>query len=183
MSETHPRNRRLVRDLMQVGVPSCAPQTPLHDILAQMLEKNLEGFIVLDAAGHAVGAVTRPDVLRALAFEDFAALCAETVMRDEVPQAPPDIPLQAAAQIMNDLGVRILYIMHHAGGITYPAATLSYEHLLRFLAANEEDDLSDLGIRARREAPLETFYRRRDEARRQAGLDSGGPGALSDRKR
>lgn len=170
MSESHPTTRRLVRDLMQVGVPSCAPQTPVREVVGRFLTENLEGIIVLDAGGHAVGAVTRQDVLRAGANADVVTLSAEDVMRDEVPQVPPEIPLQTAAQIMDDLQVRILYIMHHAGGIAYPAATLTYEHLLRFLIATDEDDLDDLGIRAQREAPLQTFYRRRDEARRQAGL-------------
>ena len=32
----------------------------------------------------------------------------------------------------------------------------------------KEEDLKDLGIKAEREAPLETFYRRRDEALRKA---------------
>ncbi len=58
--------------------------------------------------------------------------------------------------------------MHHAGGIEYPAAMLSYTHLLRHLAMESADDLSDLGIKADRESPLEAFYKRRDAARRQA---------------
>lgn len=171
MSEPDPTERRLVRDLMQVGVPSCGPQTPLNDLVQRMLDENLEGFIVLDAGGHAVGAVTRQDILRVCNKGYVRAMVAEEAMRDEVPQVPPDIPLQAAAQIMDDMCVRILYVMHHAGGIAYPAATLTYAHLLRFLIATGEDDLEDLGIRAQREPPLQTFFRRRDEARRQAGLE------------
>lgn len=170
MSESNPTQRHLVRDLMQVGVPSCSPQTPFSEIVARMLDENLEGLIVLDAGGHAVGAVTRQDVLRAYALEDVGVLNAELLMRDEVPQVPPDIPLQAAAQIMDDLHVRILYIMHHAGGVAYPAAMLTDTHLLRLLGAGDESDLQDLGVGAHREAPLETFFKRRDEARRQAGL-------------
>jgi hypothetical protein len=65
--------------------------------------------------------------------------------------------------------VRIVFMMHHAGGIEYPAAMLSYTHLLRHLAAKDGADLADLGIEAARESPLETFIRRRNEARRRAG--------------
>jgi hypothetical protein len=89
-------------------------------------------------------------------------------MRPDVPTMPPDIPLTAAAQIMQDMGVRIVYMTHHAGGIEYPAAYLTYKHLLRHLAARDEEELKDLGIKAEREAPLETFFRRRDEALRKA---------------
>jgi hypothetical protein len=126
--------------------------------------------VVLDERGHAVGAVTRQDLLRAFSEGQEIDARAEDVMRDRLPQVPPDIPLSAAAQIMEDLHVSILYIMHHAGGIAYPAAILTAEHILRLLAAAGEEELNDLGIKAQREAPLDTFYRRRDEARRQAGL-------------
>ena len=89
-------------------------------------------------------------------------------MRAEVPQVPPDIPLTAAAQIMQDQGLRILFLTHHAGGIAYPAAYITYKHLLRHLGARDARDLRDLGIKAERESPLETFIRRRDEALRRA---------------
>jgi hypothetical protein len=91
-------------------------------------------------------------------------------MRPDVPAVPPDIPLTAVAQIMQDMGVRVVYMTHHAGGIEYPAAYLTYKHLLRHLAARDEEELKDLGIKAEREAPLETFFRRRDEALRRAKM-------------
>ncbi len=80
-------------------------------------------------------------------------------MREGVPQVPPDIPLTAAAQIMQDQGVRALFLMHHAGGIEYPAAMLSLTtHLLRHLAAKDDDELRDLGIHADRAGAAGTFY-------------------------
>lgn len=157
---------------MQVGVPSCAPDTLASEIARRLIVENLEGVVVLNESGHAVGAVTRQELLRAYEAEPPDTLRAEDVMRADLPQVPPDIPLTAAAQIMSDLRVRILYIMHHAGGRAYPAAMLTDAHLLRMLAALEDEELQDLGIRAQREAPLETFFRRRDEARRQAGGSS-----------
>jgi hypothetical protein len=68
---------------------------------------------------------------------------------------------------MLDQGARVVYITHHAGGIKYPAAWLTLKHLLRYLTG---DDLSDLGIRATREKPLDVFLRRREEARARAGF-------------
>jgi hypothetical protein len=76
--------------------------------------------------------------------------------------------LTAAAEIMLDLGVRSLFLMHHAGGIEYPAALISYRHFLRLMAAQEKEDLRDLGIQAQRRSPLETFIQRRDNARQEA---------------
>ena len=69
--------------------------------------------------------------------------------------------------IMQDQGTRALFLMHHAGGIEYPAAVPSYYYLLRYLAADSDEELHDLGITAARQAPLEAFVNRRDAARRR----------------
>jgi hypothetical protein len=59
--------------------------------------------------------------------------------------------------------------MHHAGGIEYPAAYISYRHFLRHMAAKDVDDLKDLGIYAYRQSPIEAFIQRR-EAKRASNL-------------
>ncbi len=136
-----------------------------------MLAKDWEGVIVLDSHGHAAGVVTQDELVRAYARDTYDGSLVESIMRVEVPQVPPDIPLTAAAQIMQDLGVRVLFMMHHAGGIEYPAAYLSYKHLLRHVASQEGDELTDLGIAADRKSPMELFVERRDAARQQARLE------------
>jgi CBS domain-containing protein len=169
MTEERRDRPRLVRDLMKVGVPTCGAELPVAELVLDFLEKNLEAVVVLDSHGHAVGVVTQDELIAVYGDEGVQSQTAEEVMRAGLPQVPPDIPLTAAVQIMRDLGVRVVYMTHHAAGIEYPAAMLSYEHILRHLAAGEADDLRDLGIRAEREPPLETFLRRRDEARCLAG--------------
>ena len=168
MSDDGPFFPRLVRDLMSVGVLTCSPETPVVELTRVLLEKELEGAVVLDERGHAAGIVSRDDLVRVYANGEYDGLSVEAVMQDGVPQIPPDIPLTAAAQIMQDRNLRIVFLMHHAGGIEYPAAMLSYTHLLRHMAMEDIDDLSDLGIKAERESPLEAFYKRRDVARRQS---------------
>ncbi len=157
---------------MSVGVPTCPQDTPVVDLTRLLLEKDWEGFVVLDENGHAAGVVTQDELVAAYARGDWADLTAEDVMQVDVPQAPPDIPLTAVAQIMRDQGARVAFMMHRAGGIQYPAAFITYKHLLRHLAARDEAELRDLGIKAEREAPIETFLRRRDEARRRAARQS-----------
>ncbi|MEW5985740.1 MAG: CBS domain-containing protein [Chloroflexota bacterium] len=159
--------RKLVRDLMSVGVATCPPATPLKAVAHLLLDKELEGVVVLDEQGHALGVVTQEELVEAYSQGEYQGLTAADVMQDGVPQVPPDIPLTTAAQIMRDRRVRVLFLMHHAGGIEYPAAVLTYHHLLRHLAAENNEELQDLGIRAAREGPLETFIKRRDEARRR----------------
>ncbi len=154
----------LVRDLMTVGVVTCSPDTPVSELAQLLLDHDLDGLVVLDE-GKALGVVGQDDLIDAFAREDVKSLTAIEVMREGVPQIPPDIPLAAAAQIMRDQGRRTYFLMHHAAGIEYPAASLSYRHFLRFLAAKEDDDLRDLGIHAERLLPLEEFIRRRDATR------------------
>jgi hypothetical protein len=157
----------LVRDLMSVGVFTCSPETPVPDLARLMVEKDLEAAVVMEE-GNALGVVSQVELVKASTREDFRALTAGAVMREGVPQVPPDIPLAAAVGIMQDLGVRALFLMHHAAGMEYPAAYLSYRHLLRFLSANSLEELKDLGIQAERQSPLEAFIRRREAAREAA---------------
>lgn len=158
----------LVRELMTVGVQTCSMTTPIVDIVRLMQVQHIEALVVLDEHGHAVGIVSQDELVRAYCRDNCRELVAADFMRADIPQIPPDIPLTAAAQIMLDWGVRVLYMMHNAGGIGYPAAVLTYSHILRHLGASDGDDLSDLGIHADRQSPLESFIQKRDEARRRA---------------
>ncbi len=163
----NPTSPKLVRDLMTVGVLTCAPDTSLVDLARLMLDKSCEAVVVMQD-GHALGVVGEDELVSAFDRADLHQLVAEDVLREGVPQVPPDIPLAAAAQLMHDLGVRTLFLMHHSGGVEYPAAQISYRHLLRLLAAQDEAELRDLGMHAERQSPLEAFIQRRDAARREA---------------
>jgi predicted transcriptional regulator len=157
---------KLVRDLMSVGVETCNPDTPIVEIARAMAERNIEEIVVLEE-GNAIGIVGQNEVIKAFLDDEYRSLHAEDIMVEGVPQVPPDIPLPAAAQFMQDRGLRTLYMMHQSAGIEYPAAVITYRHLLRLMAANDADDLKDLGIHAERQTPLEVFMLRREEARKR----------------
>lgn len=161
----------LVRDLMTVGVPTCKWDTPVTDVARFLLEHNTEAMCVLDAEGHGIGVVGQDELIKAYAHQDIAALTAEDVMSEGVPEMQADIPLTVAAQIMQDKGIRIAYMMHNSAGIIYPAAYISYRHILRHLAAKDEKELKDLGLAAERKSPLEVFIERQSAARKKAGLE------------
>jgi CBS domain-containing protein len=165
MTDIEQSKPQLVRDLMTVGVVTCLPATSIVDIARIMLDADVEAVVVLEE-GNALGIIGQDELVQAFTRPDYADLTAEQILREGVPQIPADIPLSAAAQYMLDQRVRALFLMHHAGGIEYPAALISYRHLLRLMAARNPQELSDLGIQAERESPIETFLRRRDEARR-----------------
>jgi CBS domain-containing protein len=164
---------------MTVGVPTCSSDTPVLDLARLIVQKNWEAVVVLDEEGHAIGVVGQDELIDC--YPDFTdegpgaleGLTAGEIMSEEIPQVPPDIPLSAAAKIMQDEGVRAVFQMHNAGGITYPAAMLTYAHLLRHLVARSPEELRDLGIEATRTSPLEAFLKRREEARKRNLRESG----------
>jgi CBS domain-containing protein len=157
----------LVRDLMTVGVPTCKRDSPADDVARFLLEHNVEAMCVLDEEGHAIGVLGIQEFARAYGREGFEQLTAEDVMREGVPELNADLPLSVAAQMMQDKNSRIAYMMHNAAGITYPAAYITYRHILRHIAARTEDELKDLGTSAARKSPIEQFIERRDQARRR----------------
>jgi CBS domain-containing protein len=160
----------LVRDLMTVGVPTCKITTPVIEIARFLIENNIEEMVVLGDEGEGVGVCGYKELVGAYEREDVRKLTAEDIMTEGVPDLPSDIPLSLAAQLLQDKDIRVAYMNHNSAGIIYPAASLSYKHLIRHLAAENESELKDLGINAERKSPLEQFIERRDEARKQAGL-------------
>lgn len=156
---------KLVRDLMHIGVTTCRADTPLAEAARTLLSENLESLIVLDENSHAVGMLSRHEVVAAYGRSgadprDVKTLIVTDVMRPEVPEVPPDIPATAAAQIMLDRGVREIYLMHHGGGISWPAAVLRFEDVLRYLAAESAADVAAMGAGAPRQSPIEAFIER-----------------------
>ena len=160
----------LVRDLMSVGVPTCKLSTPIIEIARFLLEQQVEELVVLGIENEGVGIVGYEELVSAYPRENVRTLLAEDVMREGVAELPAEISLKLAAQLMKDKGIRVAYMTHNSAGIIYPAALISYRHILRHLIAEDETDLKDLGLAAARKSPIETFKERRDEARRKAGL-------------
>ena len=138
MTPQKPSSPKLVRDLMQIGVITCRADLPLGEAVEILLRDNLESLIVLDEVGHAVGWLKRSQakaVYGRAAAQSCDRLTVAEVMRPDIPEIPPDIPAAAAAQIMLDLGVRSLFLMHHDGGVSWPAAVFRFEDILRQLVA------------------------------------------------
>ena len=162
----------LVRDLMTVGVPTCAPDTKVIDLARIFIEKGYEAVIVLDKIdGHALGVISQENLIQAYHRHDVDSIIAEEVMQAEIPQVPPNIPAEAAAHLMHDQKIRALFLMHHSAGVSYPAAMITYIHMIRHLAATDLDDLRDLGIHAERKTPIQSFIERRDAARKLRGIN------------
>jgi hypothetical protein len=72
--------------------------------------------------------------------------------------------------MLKDKKTRVAYMNHNSAGIIYPAAMISYKHILRHLAAKDESELKDLGLAAERKSPIEVFIAKRDSAKRKSGI-------------
>ncbi len=161
---------KLVRDLMTVGVPTCKSSTQVVEAARFILEHNIDELVVLGAEGEGVGVVGYEELVSAYSRENVKSLTVEEIMREGIPELPADIPIAVAAQMMKDQDIRVAYMNHNSAGIIYPAALISYRHIVRHIAAKDESELKDLGLAAERKSPVEQFIARRDEARRKAGL-------------
>jgi len=155
---------------MTVGVPTCKANTLVIDVARFLIDNNVEEMVVLGEEGEGVGICGFKELVNAYDRDNVRELTAEEIMSEGIPELPSDIPLKLAAQLMKDKDIRVAYMNHNSAGIIYPAASISYKHLVRHLAAKDESELKDLGINAERKSPLEQFIERRDEARKQAGL-------------
>lgn len=158
---------KLVRDLMTIGIPTCKTDTPIVEIARFLVEHHVEEMVVIGSEGEGVGIVGYEELVAAYGKEDAQSLTAEEVMREGVPELPSDIPLTVAAQMMKDQRIRVAYQTHNSAGIIYPAALISYRHIIRHLAAKDESELKDLGLAAARKSPMEQFIERRDAARKR----------------
>ncbi len=155
---------------MTIGVPTCKLDSPVADIARFLVENNIEEMVVLGDEGEGVGVVGYEELVTAYHRENVRELTAEDVMREDITELPSDIPLIVAAQMMKDKKARVAYMNHNSAGIIYPAAMISYKHIVRHLAAKDASELKDLGLAAERKSPVEVFIARRDEARRKTGL-------------
>ena len=155
---------------MTVGVATCKSTTPVVDIARFLIDNNVEEMVVLGEEGEGIGICGYKELVKAYNRDDVRELKAEDVMSEGVPELPSDIPRKLAAQLLQDKDIRVAYMNHNSAGIIYPAASISFKHLVRHLAAENDEDLKDLGIKAERKSPLEQFIERRDKARKKAGL-------------
>lgn len=136
---------KLVRELMQIGVATCRVDLPLVQAVQILLRDQLESLVVLDERGHAVGVFGRREAVIAYGrlgavVQDSASLTVAEFLRPEIPEIPPDIPAAVAAQIMLDQGGRALFLLHHDLGMSWPAAVLRLEDVLRDLVAEAQTE-------------------------------------------
>ncbi|MBL0919481.1 MAG: CBS domain-containing protein [Hydrogenophaga sp.] len=86
---------------------TCAPETPLRDVLTRMHEQRIGSMLVVDARGAPLGILTRSDVLGRVALPQAALdTPVSQVMVSPVHSLPHDATAQDAALAMSAHGIR-----------------------------------------------------------------------------
>lgn len=118
----------LVRDVMTIGVPICAADERCDVANARLagLPGQPEVAVVLDEDGMAAGWVSRARLDQAEPASTIGS-----VMDEDIPELPPDIPAQAALQMMRDRGQTHVFLMHSWPGEPRPSAVLALSTLER----------------------------------------------------
>lgn len=93
---------------------SCAPQTPIRQVLEEMHERRVGSMVVVDPEGAPVGIFTQPDVLSrvALAGADMGAPISSVMTPDPL-LLPADAPAYEGALAMARAGIRHLILEHN----------------------------------------------------------------------
>ncbi|MFB9971298.1 CBS domain-containing protein [Pseudoroseomonas cervicalis] len=159
-----------VQDLMTRTVLTVPPTTPLATLAALFAERGVSGVPVVDEAGRLLGLVTEGDMLRRLAApaerprpwyqrllasaprqaEEFARIhgrCAQDVMSTGLVTAPPEMPVDEAAALLEKHRIRRLPVLREGRLV----GILSRADLMRAMLAppaEAPDDSPDEAIRA-----------------------------------
>lgn len=78
------------RDLMETGIVSVGPATPLLDVHRLFTEEEISGAPVVDEDGTLLGVITTTDLVRAIEEEHDAGRMSADYFRDLLPYSSPD---------------------------------------------------------------------------------------------
>ena len=123
---------KLVRDLMQIGVPACETSASLIDV-AHLLAEEARDILVVMGEGGVEGVVSQSDLARAFVC-DYQALTARDIMTPDMFSVPPDMTVQTAVELMLEKGVHQVLVVPQNGETSAPVGVLSKRHLIEMMA-------------------------------------------------
>jgi predicted transcriptional regulator len=127
---------KLVRDVMQFGVPACGTDTPLT-VVARMLSEEAREILVVMVEGCVEGVVSQSDLARAF-LGDFQSMTAKDIMSPGMHSVSPDITLGTAVEEMIERGFHQLLVIPEADDCAAPVGLLSKRHLVELMADQME---------------------------------------------
>ncbi len=119
----------LVRDWMHTGVVACGLDTPVAEVAATMRARDISALVVTDAAGLAVGVISRTDLTNASFVEAYFArwrgMAARHLMTSPVVSVRPDTPVAEAIALLRERKIHRLVVTEPAAGGDRPVGILS----------------------------------------------------------
>ncbi len=121
-----------VRDVMTRGVVTVPFDTPVSESAKLVVKEDISGIVVTAPDNEAVGVISEIDLIKVF-DKDWDKLTAEEVMSTFVRTMDPEMTIKKAADIMRDLNIHRLLILHKAPGRSYdvPVGILSASDILR----------------------------------------------------
>jgi len=123
---------KLVRDVMTRGVVTVPFDTPVSESAKLLVKEDISSIVVTAPDNEAVGVISEIDLIKVF-DKDWDKLTAEEVMSTFVRTINPEMTIKKAADIMRDLNIHRLLILHKAPGRSYdvPVGILSASDILR----------------------------------------------------
>ncbi|NOR77961.1 MAG: CBS domain-containing protein [Methanophagales archaeon] len=121
-----------VRDVMTRGVVTVPFDTPVSESAKLLVKEDISSIVVTAPDNEAVGVISEIDLIKVF-DKDWDKLTAEEVMSTFVRAIDPEMTIKKAADIMRDLNIHRLLILHKAPGRSYdvPVGILSASDILR----------------------------------------------------
>ncbi len=134
----NPKNT--VEAFMHRGVITCAPDTPMPEIVRRMNREKIHAVVVVGPQQELVGVVTQTDLVGAGYLEPYAAhfegMCAWHLMSTPAMTIPVNAPVEEAARRISDARVhRLVVVKRGPRGREEAVGILSVTDLVRNLEA------------------------------------------------
>lgn len=128
----------LVRDVMHYGVIDCSPGCAIQEVARKMTEHDVSALVVVDDLGYLVGVVSRTDLVKARALEEYwkywKGMNAEHIMTREVVTVTPDTSVVEASRLLAERRIHRLIIVDGQVPKAKPIGVLSITDIVREMA-------------------------------------------------
>lgn len=133
-------SEKTVSDWMHRGVVTCQPETPVAEVAQIMDEKNISALVVVDPGGHAVGVVSRTDLINSRFiqpyFRHWHGMGAEHLMTKPVVSVTADTSIREAVLLLNEKHIHRLVVVEKEEGHLRPIGILSVTDLAKHVGEN-----------------------------------------------
>ena len=127
-----------VRDVLHVGVISCAPDTALDDVAALMRENAVTALVVVEG-GVASGVISQTDLVNAAFVQPYMrywrGMVARHLMTSPVVSVRPDTTLTEAVDVLRARKIHRLVVTEPVPAGERPIGILSTTDLARVVGA------------------------------------------------